>query len=272
MSEEANIGAYFERIGFAGSIAPTTKTLEQLHGLHPAAIAFENLNPLMGLPVRLGLSDLEQKLVIERRGGYCFEHNLLFRAVLETLDFPVKSLGARVLLGHEGDELPPVDHIVLAVEIGGVSYLADVGFGGNTPTAPLRLRADQEQETPNERFRLSGGEPDWLLETEIEGEWRRLYSFDLSERSPEEYRQMNEVAAVSFRDDLVAARAEPGKRYALRNNRLNIHSKEAGTETRTLGSTLEIRDALTNLFRIQLPLTDKLDPALEKALRPRESA
>ena len=83
MSDEANLDAYLKRINYAGSIAPTLETLEMLHRLHPAAIPFENLDPLMELPVRLQLSDIEQKLLFERRGGYCFEHNLLLKAVLE---------------------------------------------------------------------------------------------------------------------------------------------------------------------------------------------
>ena len=69
MSDDANIDAYFERIGFSGSIAPTLQTLEQLHQLHPAAIPFENLDSLTDVPVRLELRNLEQKLLFERRGG-----------------------------------------------------------------------------------------------------------------------------------------------------------------------------------------------------------
>ena len=69
MGEEANLDAYFERITFAGSIAPTLATLEQLHALHPAAIPFENLDSLLGLPIRLELRNLEQKLLFEKRGG-----------------------------------------------------------------------------------------------------------------------------------------------------------------------------------------------------------
>lgn len=271
MSEEANLDTYFERIGFSGSIAPTLPTLELLHALHPAAIPFENLDPLMGLPVRLQLSDLEQKLLIERRGGYGFEQNMLFKAVLETLDFPVRSLAARVLWKHRGEGEPPLDHMLLTVEIGGVTYLADVGFGGQTLTMPLKLRAGLEQDTPNERYRLVGGEPIWQLEIEIGGSWKPLCSFDLAERTAEDYREMNAQTTAAFRDDLVVARSEPGKRFGLFNNHLSIHTKGGTTETLLLASTLEIRDVLGTIFHIQLPQTDKLDPALEKALRPRES-
>ena len=268
MSEEANLDAYLKRINYAGSTAPTLETLEMVHRLHPAAIPFENLNPLMELPVRLQLSDLEQKLLVERRGGYCFEHNLLLKAVLENMDFPVTPLAAGVLWGREeGYEPPALNHMVLMVDVGGVPYIADVGFGGPVATAPLRLKADTEQETPNGRYRLSGGYPKWRLENESHGGWKPLYEFTLTPQSFDDYVAMNDAAMGRHRDNLVAARVDGGRRHALRNARLNTH-ENGETTTRMLTNLLEIRDVLTNVFGIQLPETDKLDPALEKALRP----
>jgi N-hydroxyarylamine O-acetyltransferase len=268
VSDEANLDAYLKRINYAGSIAPTLETLETVHRLHPAVIPFENLNPLMELPVRLQLSDLEQKLLIERRGGYCLEHNLLLKAVLETMDFKVTPLAAGVLWGRgPGYEPPDLTHMALLVDVGGVPYLADVGFGAQVATAPLRLRADVEQQTPNERYRLTGGHPKWRLDSEIAGEWRPLYEFTLAARTLEDYTAMNDITMGQFRNDLVAARVEGPRRYALWNARLRTH--EAGnTETRMLTSLAEIRDVLTETFAIALPASDRLDAALEKALRP----
>ena len=269
VSDEANLDAYLRRINYAGSIAPTLETLDMVHRLHPAAIPFENLDPLMERPVRLGLSDLEQKLIVERRGGYCFEQNLLLKAVLETMDYGVAPLAAEVLWGEAEPfaESLPLTHMLLVVDVGGVPYIADVGFGGQGPNAPLRLRAGHEQETPGGRYRLVGGDPLWQLESETAGVWRALYRFALTPRTLEDYVAMNDVTQGMFRDNLSAARVDGGKRWALYNGRLNIH--EAGaTETRMLTNLLEIRDVLTNVFGIQLPETDKLDPALEKALRP----
>lgn len=271
LSEEANLDAYLKRINYSGSIAPTLETLANLHRLHPAAIAFENLNPLMELPVRLGLRDLEQKLIFERRGGYCLEHNLLFKAVLEAMDFPVTTLAAGSLWGHEAGYEPPLNHIVLLVDVSGVQYLADVGFGGPVATAPLRLRADIEQPTPNERYRLSGGYPKWKLDAEIGTEWRPLYEFTASPQPLDSYVAMNDAAMAAGRDQLRAARVDGGKRYALRNARFNIH-ENGETTTRMLTSLIELRDVLTNVFGIQLPESERLEPALEKALRPAAAA
>lgn len=272
MSDEANLDAYLRRINYAGSIAPTLETLEMVHRLHPAVIPFENLDPLMERPVRLQLSDIEQKLLVEHRGGYCFEHNLLLKAVLESMDFGVTPLAAGVLWGHEPDYVPTaLRHMALLVDVGGIPYLADVGFGGQVATAPLRLRADVEQPTPNETYRLTGGHPKWRLDTKIGEEWKPLYEFTLAPQTLDDYIAANDLTMVTHRDNLRVARVEGGKRHALYNARLRTHENGA-TETRMLTTLLEIRDVLTNVFGIQLPDTDRLDPALEKALRPGASA
>ncbi|HHY50467.1 MAG TPA: arylamine N-acetyltransferase [Alphaproteobacteria bacterium] len=269
MRDEANIDAYFERIGFSGSIAPTLKTLETLHALHPAAIPFENLDPLMGAPIRLELKNLEQKLLFERRGGYCLEHNLLFKAMLSDLGFGVAALAARVLWGRAPDAEPPPSHIVLLVEVDGAEYLADVGFGSATLTAPLRLRADIEQRTPHESFRLMGGNQEgWRLDIQMGEEWRPVYAFDRAEQGEQDVIAINDRVQADghFRDNLVAARSEKGRRLALHNATLKIHPVGGETETRTLGGVAEVKEALAGLFGIALPAAERLDPALERVL------
>jgi len=261
-----NIDAYFERIGFAGSIAPTLETLTQLHALHPAAIPYENLDPLMGVPVRLDLANLQQKLVFDRRGGYCFEQNTLLRAILQDLDFEVKVHGARVIWGHEGEEEPPLRHIVLTVDVAGGTYLCDVGFGGLTATAPLRLRSGAEQETPLDRYRLTDADGLWLLEVEIDGAWLKLFDFTLAELSEERIVELNDIADSSefFTTQLLAARIEKTRRLAISNTRLNIHAPGQPSESRALGSVAELREVLSGTMGIALPSDERLDAALQK--------
>jgi N-hydroxyarylamine O-acetyltransferase len=268
MSDDANIDAYFERIGFSGSIAPTLQTLEQLHMLHPAAIPFENLDPLLEVPIRLELRNLEQKLLFERRGGYCLEQNLLFKAMLEDLGFEVTGLAARVNWGHAPDAERPLSHMVLLVDIAGTRYLSDVGFGSATLTAPLRLKADTEQETPHETFRLAGGDPNWQLDIKIGDEWRPVYSFETTAQSFDDYVRINDFVQsdTNFRDNLIAARSDKGRRVTLRNRELRIHPTGGETERRALGSTAEAKETLTSLFGIVLPANDKLDGAIERVL------
>ena len=245
-------------------------TLELIHALHPAAIAFENLNPLLGLPVGLDLPGIEKKLLQERRGGYCYEHNTLLMAVLRELDFTVRGLAARVVYGDPtGAERPPT-HMLLAVDIGGTTYIADVGFGGSTPTAPLKLRPDLEQATPHETYRLLGGNPDWTLEIRMGDAWKPLYVFTAAEVSQEAYAASNQQVSTSpdspFTRELRVALSPSGRRLALWNNRFSIHAEGGPSETRLLTSVAEMREVLANDFGIQLPSSELLDPRLEVIL------
>jgi N-hydroxyarylamine O-acetyltransferase len=273
VSDEANLDAYLKRINYAGSIAPTLETLQMLHRQHPAVIAFETLDPLLERPVRLQLSDIEQKLLNERRGGYCFEHNLLFKAVLEAMDYTVTPLGAGVLWGRSADDTgeAALTHMAMTVEVGGTQYLADVGFGGQVMAGPLRLRADLEQTVGGETYRLTGGHPKWRLETRIGVDWRPMYEFTLAPQTLDDYVAMNDGTMVMFRDMLIAARTDGEVRYGLFNGRLNTH-RNGETTTRMLDTVAEVREALTGTFLITLPDSDRLDPAIEKALRPEAAA
>ncbi|MBI4048623.1 MAG: arylamine N-acetyltransferase [Devosia nanyangense] len=270
MSEQVHLTAYFERIGFSGSIAPTLATLEALHALHPASIPFENLNPLLGLPVELDQASLEQKLIHDRRGGYCYEHNMMFMRVLRELDFKVTGYAARVLWNHAEGEERPLSHMVLGVEAGGALYLADVGFGSMTLTAPLRLRAGIEQETPFARYRLVGESPSYRLEAEIQGAWKAVYAFDLVERTYEDFVALNAATYPNFANMLAAARTDRDFRYSLRDFRFSTYPHEGGElERRFLTSVPEVREVLSETFGINLPPAELLDPAIERLLAER---
>lgn len=268
VATKANIDAWFERIGFAGSIAPSLETLGQLIQLHVDKIPFENLDPLMGVPVRLELANLQQKLLFDRRGGYCLEHNLLLKAMLEELDYEVKIHPAVVLWGREEPVEDPPTHVFLTVEIGGSRYIVDAGYGRQTPAAPLRLRADVEQPTPHEPYRLTETDGVWRAESLIGDEWRLLFRSSLEEIDMAGMNEINERVSSSpaFRDRLIGARAEKGRRVALLNRRLTIRPTGGEPEVRELTSTAELREALTGTLGIQLPGDERLEAALEKAL------
>lgn len=271
MSRKVNLNAYFERIGFAGSIAPNLATLELIHALHPATIPFENLNPLLGLPVLLDQESLELKLLAERRGGYCFEHNTLLMSVLQELDFTVRGLAARVVWADaEAIDRPPT-HMVLAVDIAGTTYIADVGFGGLGLTAPMKLRADIEQTTPHETYRLTGGDPDWHLQVQLGEHWRTLYVFTLAEQQEADYEAPNLFVSTDpgskFVRDLGVALSPSGRRITLGGNRLTVRAQGEPDAVRVLGTVEELRDALSGVFGIGvLPPADLLDPVLQRII------
>jgi len=269
MSQKVNLNAYFERIGFAGSIAPTLATLELLHALHPDSIPFENIDPVMGRPVLLDQASLEQKLLHKGRGGYCFEHNTLLMNVLRDLDYTVRSYAARMLWGHPEGGARIISHMVLVVDISGTSYLCDVGSSIFILTAPLKLRDGVEQQVGSETFRLTKSGERWLLEVKLDEAWRGIYQFDLVEQSADEIAAINSVVETEYfnRALLFAARVEGGVRYSLSGNRLSIHRPDQPRERRYAGDVAALKTMLSEVFRITLPAAvDLLDPALQRVI------
>jgi N-hydroxyarylamine O-acetyltransferase len=268
-----DLAAYFERIGFSGPArpAPTLDTLRALHLLHPQTIPFENLDVLIGRPVRLDLESVQRKLVESRRGGYCYEHNLLFRSVLQTLGFRVRSFAGRVLWGRDAPEMPARTHMLLLVDLDEGTFLTDVGFGGMTLSAPLALQTGLEQITPHGAFRLddAGGEPPaYILQALVNGAWTRVYRFDLDPQYDADYEMANYFVSAYpqsiFLHNLLAARLAPGKRFGLFNRRLSAHDEREGSDHRELESIADLRRVLENELGIRLPDDAGLDAALAR--------
>lgn len=263
-----DLDAYFRRIAYTGSREPTLDTLRALHFHHPLAIPFETLDPLLGRPVRLDLGALEHKLVAERRGGYCFEQNLLLAHALRALGFTVHYLAARVLWQAGDHERRARTHMLLLVQLGEGAHLCDVGFGGLTLTAPLRLEPDVEQPTPHEPFRVRREGGDYVLEAQLGTEWKALYRFDLQEQRQVDIEVLNWYVSTNpespFLATLMAARATAGARFGLRDNVLSVHAEGGRNERRVLGSAAELRAALADTFGVALPADPRLDAALER--------
>lgn len=274
-----DLDAYCARIGYRGARDATLATLRELHALHPNAIPFENLNPLLGLPVRLDLASLQEKLVRQRRGGYCYEQNTLFRAALEALGFSVASLGARVVWNRPLDAITARTHMLLLVTLDEGHFIADVGFGGQTLTAPLRLELDTAQATPHEPFRLIayrdsrlGDHEEYVLQTSIQGEWRALYRFDLTPQYPIDQEltswYLSHHPESQFVTTLRVARTAPGRRYGLLDNELTAHELGAPSRSQVISTTDELREALQSVFGIALPDCPQLSSALARCIKP----
>jgi N-hydroxyarylamine O-acetyltransferase len=270
MTSSVDLGAYFERIGYTGPRTATLETLTAIHLQHPLAIPFENLDPLLRRPVNLDAPSLEQKLVRTRRGGYCFEQNLLLSHVLRQLGFQMKGLAARVLWNVAEGVVTPRGHMLLMVHVDGHPYVADVGFGGLTLTAPLRLQVDVEQSTPHEPFRLLASEDAFVLQAKTGSTWRSLYQFDLQEQFLPDYEVTNwylsNHPSSHFVTGLIAARPDRDRRHALRGVELAVHHLNGATEHRTLTTVGELRAALEGMFGLTLPIGAEIDAALERAI------
>jgi N-hydroxyarylamine O-acetyltransferase len=183
-AESIDLEAYLERIGAPTPIAPDPQTLRAIIAAHVAAIPFENLDPFLGISPALDIASVQRTLVRDHRGGYRFEQNRLLSDALRAIGFNVTDLAARVLWGQPEDAVTARTHMLLRVKIEGRSWLADAGFGGNTPTAPLELVPAIEQATPHEPFRLiRRDDSDWRSQLFAAGAWQTLYRFDLQPHS-----------------------------------------------------------------------------------------
>jgi len=253
----ADLDRYLARIGFAGERPATLATLNALHALHPAAIPFENLDVLLGREIRLDLPSLVDKLVARRRGGYCFEHNTLFAAALGAIGFEVETLGARPMWRYPSGEANARTHMALKVVSEGVDYLADAGFGGNTLTAPLLLRPDIVQDTPHGRYRLVRDGGEMRLDALTGTEWEPVYLVSREPRNAMDWEVANWFTSTSpqsrFRKQLMAARARPGMRCTLLDNRLSVHRPDGVQERRHLCTAAQLAAALEEVFGIDIP-------------------
>jgi len=262
LMNEFDLDAYFARIGHSGPADASLGTLQSLHARHPQAIPFENIDALTGVSVGLDIASLQDKIFGQRRGGYCFEHNLIFMHALRAQGFTVSGLAARVLWGQPDGAITARSHMLLRIELDDRTWIADVGFGGLTLTAPLLLHPGLEQRTPHEAFRIVGPPDDFRLQAniggaDIGGNWRSLYRFDLQEAYEVDYRVASHFLSTHpsshFLSTLVAARALPDRRYALRNNRLSVHHIGGRTEQREIATATELADVLEKQLAIILP-------------------
>ena len=260
MSGEFDLDAYLARIGYSGPRVPTLPVLRALHALQPEHIPFENLDPLLGRPVLLDLPFLQDKLVRQRRGGYCFELNSLFGAALEALGFNVTRLAGRVRWMAAPDApARPRTHMALLVELNEGPYLADVGFGVHLVAAPIRLEADSVQPTPASLLRLlADNNGSFTLQTELPKGWQDVYRFTLEPQEPADYEMGSWFTATHptslFVGNLLAERLTPYSRFTLFNRRLTSRHTDGGVEERDLVSADDLGEVLDAVFHITPPV------------------
>jgi N-hydroxyarylamine O-acetyltransferase len=250
MDEQA-LQQYLRRIGAQRPTAPTHEVLRDLHARHLLAVPFENLSIHLGEPITLSEESLFDKIVLRRRGGFCYELNGAFARLLGALGFGVSYMAAGVF-GEGGALSPPFDHMVLGVEAGG-PWLADVGFGEHS-LHPLRMDDPDPQRDPHGMFRVSRtaeGDLDILrdgkLQYRVETRPRRLEDFD-----PACWWQQTS-ASSHFTRSVVCTLAVDGNggRVTLSGRRLIRTVGDERHET-VLGSDDEVLAAYRDLFGIHL--------------------
>lgn len=249
------VAAYLDRIGVAPG-PPDVALLARIIRAHVATIPFENLDPFTHTEPPVDGAGVAAKLVHGGRGGWCFEHNLLLHDVLRDLGYRVTPLVGRVRYGL--DEAAPAtarSHRLTLVDTGAGTFLADVGFGGTEPTAPLRLITGTVQPTAHADYRFARDDAGaWVLQRRGSGDWLTLYVFDLVPVPDVDYAvgswYLVHHPDSHFRTALAAARTADDRRVTLDGNRYTVRRTDGRTERRELESPVEVRGVLEDAFGI----------------------
>ncbi len=249
-----DVDAYLERVGYDGDLAPTVETLRRLHRAHVAAIPFENLDVVLGRGVSLEVGAMQDKLLHRDRGGYCYEHNLLFAALLERIGFAVRRLTARIRMGGDGPR--ESGHMMLRGEAEGRPWLADVGFGGQRLLEPVLLEDGATSRQGGWTYRLNREVAGaWVLRVWRPDGWFDLYDFTSEPRNHGDYVVYNHYTSTSpdspFVRGVAVMQTGPRRRRTLIGRRLTTAYPDGSTERRELTGAEPI-DALRATFGIVL--------------------
>ena len=246
------IAAYLARINYTGPADPCGDTLRRLHIRQAMSVPFENLDSMFGLPVSLAGEDLYRKIVVNRRGGYCYELNSLFGLLLRSLGFTVVDLMGRVFAGPIFARL----HHLLLVEADGRQWIADVGFGGNGLLAPLPLGGGIEELQFTDSFRLAQIDvTQYLLQHNSPGDAEYLYQFTLEPCLPDDYiiaNYYNSTADTLFTTRRICTLPTVTGRRTLLDNELTVRDGDRTTTRILTGDDEEYRQVLAEYFGIEL--------------------
>ncbi len=248
-----DITSYLTRIDYTGAREPTSEALRALQQAHLLAVPFENLDIHQGEAILLDEDHLFEKIVTNRRGGFCYELNGLFAALLRQMGFKVDMLSARVF--DNGEYGPEFDHLTLRVRLV-EDWLADVGFGDSFGE-PLLLHGTGEQVRSGVSYRLQRRSSDVeLLRKDEPGRWNKNYRFSLKPRSLSDFNQMCHYHQTSpnshFTQKRLCTRATPEGRITLSDWTLII-TRNGQRSEKTLVDEKEYVSALETYFGIELP-------------------
>lgn len=244
---------YLERIGYTGTVSHDYAALKELQFCHMTTVPYENLDILAGKPLRLDSESLYEKIVTARRGGYCFELNGAFGALLRALGFDVTDCMARFLKGETG--IPMRRHRVLQVRCGGGLYLCDVGVGMINPVYPVNLDTPEAQAIGNEQYKVT---KDHFFGTVLhqcyEGVWDRLFAFtdepqlDIDYVMPSFYCEKHPDSPFN-KADMLAIQTRCGGKNSISGDALTYWD-ENGKHKATIENAQMRKEALEKYFGI----------------------
>jgi len=252
--------AYLDRMGYAGPVRPDLETLNGLVRAHLTHVPFENLDVYDAeADIPIDIPSLFDKIVTRRRGGYCFELNALFYALLKDIGFDCYPVAVRVV--WMATRHMPLTHRATIVTIDGKRYFADVGFGGPAPHEALELDSPDIQVSDGQRFIFDKSGGDTVL-CRVTGQGtERLLQFSEAPCDPVDFLALNEYQAKSknsgFRQTRMVNLTTPDGSLALTGNVLRRHQNGEVTET-VLKTREELRAALRDCFGLEVDFELKM--------------
>jgi len=247
---DVNLDAYLARLGITMRPAPTADALRQLHVAHLAAFPFHNLTIQRGGVIDVDVESIEKRFLVDGGGGYCFEQNTLLGAALRELGFDVTTLLGRVGM----PDRRALNHMLLRVDVGGESWLADAGFGGEGPLEPIPLRDDVRVRQDGIEFSLKRDAHHWILVMHYGDVTEELYEFSGAPYTSGDVEIVNYYTSMHpasiFRKTLTIQRVTPKERLILRPKVVTRY--HAGVRSDTPHEPSQVRALARELFAIDL--------------------
>ena len=249
-----DLDAYCTRVNYTGSREVSAVTLKGVHFAHVHNVPFENLDIHLGRSLSLAPTDLFNKIVTRKRGGYCYEVNSFFAMALRAFGFQVQCLLARVLYGFSN--IRPRSHQALLVTVEDEPWIADVGFGSCCLREPLRLIPGVVSQQGPDRFRLRAeAGRTYVLEAMIAGRWQDLYSFTLEPFELVDFEPFNYWNSTSpevrWTKQKVCSLPTPEGRIVAVDREFKFHSRDS-TQTICANTDEEYRRMLLEFFRLEI--------------------
>lgn len=247
-----DVEAYLRRIEYDGPRQPSSAALRSLHRQHLFTVPFENLDIPLGTPIGLDISTLYQKIVVRRRGGFCYELNGLFGELLRAMGFRVEMLSARVRR-EDGGFGPEFDHMLLKVELE-EPWLVDVGFGDSF-VDPIVFHAGGADQVSGHTYVVLPKGEEWELLREDDKGQVPLYVFRDVPHALSDYQAMCAFHQTSpeshFTKSWICSRATADGRITVANMRL-IVTREGSREEMLLSTEGDLRRCLQEAFAVEL--------------------
>ena len=260
MPDHFDLSSYLARIGWAGRNASTPDALASLMHAHMAAIPFENLDVLLGRPVRLDLASLQAKLVHAQRGGYCFEHTTLFAAALKQLGLPTRQHSARVVL-ITPRAIAPRTHMLLTAVLDGETYVIDPGFGSIGPSGPVLLAPSTGPPAGGLSHVMVRDDDHWVLRARTSNGWIDAWVTNLEDSPPVDFEVANHFTATHrdspFVNRLMLRAIIPDGYVSVMNRDVTVHRSGVAQKS-TLTTRADLSALLRTHFGFDLPEVTRL--------------